>query len=175
MINITEDERVISDNEYLKIIEGICSNKEFLKTKEILHHGLTRYDHNMRVSYFSYRLAKFFRLDYVAAARGGLLHDFFLENGNDYKLYEKAKLIVKHPKIASLKAEEYFDLNAKEKDIILTHMFPVSPFVPKYMESWIVDMVDDFVAICEKGYSLRIELAHAMTFLALIFINSTKL
>ena len=49
MINITEDERVISDNEYLNIIEEICTNNEFLKTKDILHHGLTRYDHNMRV------------------------------------------------------------------------------------------------------------------------------
>lgn len=175
MINITEDERVISDNEYLNIIEEICTNKEFLKTKNILHHGLTRYDHNMRVSYFSYRITKFLKLDYISTARAGLLHDFFLENGNDCKYYEKAKLIVKHPKMAILKAEECFCLNDKEKDIILTHMFPFCLAVPKYMESWIVDVVDDFVAICEKGYSLRIELSHAMTFLVLIFINSMKL
>ncbi len=174
MINITEDERVISDNEYLNIIEEICTNNEFLKTKDILHHGLTRYDHNMRVSYFSYKITKFLRLDYVSTARAGLLHDFFLESGSNCKGYERAKLILKHPKLASIKASEYFDLNDKEKDIILTHMFPVSPFIPKYMESWIVDIVDDFVAICEKGYSLRVELAHAMTFLVLIFVNSMK-
>lgn len=174
MINITDDERVNSDSEYLSIIDEIILNEEFLKTKNILHHGLTRYDHNIRVSYFSYRVTKLLRLDYISTARAGLLHDFFLEDGASSKCIERAKLMFLHPKLASKKAEENFHLNEKEKDIILTHMFPVAPYVPKYMESWIVDAVDDIVAIFEKAYSLRVELSHAMTFLVLIFINFMK-
>ena len=38
---------------------------------------MTRYDHSLRVSYYSYVLAKKIGLDYVLVSRAGLLHDFF--------------------------------------------------------------------------------------------------
>lgn len=174
MINIGESKKTISDLEYFMIIKDIRNHKEFIKTKDILHHGLTRYDHNMRVSYYSYKLTKMLGLDYVASARAGLLHDFFMEEGSSLKKVDKTRLMINHPKRALENASKYFKLCDKECDIILTHMFPVSPAIPKYMESWIVDIVDDVVAICEKGYSLRIELSHAATFLLLIFINFMK-
>ena len=48
-------------------------------------------------------------------------------------------------------SEKHFSLTPKEKDIIVSHMFPVAPTrVPKYLESWIVDLVDDFVSITEE-------------------------
>ena len=49
-------------------------------SKEIYDFGeyITRFDHSMKVSYYSYKVAKLLHLDYRQTARGGLLHDFFL-------------------------------------------------------------------------------------------------
>lgn len=172
---IMDNKKAFLDFEYLSIIDEIRFHKEFLKTRDIIHHGLKRYDHNVRVSYYSYKISKFLHLDYESVARAGLLHDFFLSSKDDVKYFDRLKLIVNHPKLALENAREYFDLNEMEEDIILTHMFPVSPFVPKYFESFVVDIVDDVVAICERGYSIRRKLSYAMTFLLLIIFNFIKL
>ena len=68
----------INDDNYLSIVGNILSNEEFNKIKKVEHHGTTRFDHSLRVSYFSYKISKFIHLDYEATARAGLLHDFFL-------------------------------------------------------------------------------------------------
>ena len=56
-----------------------------------------------------------------------------------------------------------------EKDIITTHMFPVAPKIPRYLESWVVNLVDDAVAIAEVGYSARNKVTYALNFI-LIFV-----
>ena len=69
--------------EFESIVSQILSNKEFLKTKDKSHHGITRYEHLMRVSYYSYFITKILRLNYKETARAGLLHDFFLDEVKD--------------------------------------------------------------------------------------------
>ena len=66
------------DPNYHKIIKNILENKEFNQLKHIEHHGISRYDHSLKVSYYSYKIAKALNLDYYQTARGGLLHDFFI-------------------------------------------------------------------------------------------------
>lgn len=137
--------------EYEYIVKDIESSKEFQKTKDIIHHSLNRYDHSKRVSYYSYAITKKLRLSYEEAARGALLHDFFLIDNHDINIKERANTMLNHPKYALAYSEKFFDLTDKEKDIIVTHMFPVCPTrVPKYIESWIVDLVDDVVTIIEE-------------------------
>jgi uncharacterized protein len=111
----------ISDREkqYLNIVNDILNHKAFRKTKDITHHGLNRFDHSARVSYYSYRIAKFLKLDYEAVARGGLLHDFFLVDNGVISVKEKMDTLVNHPKYAALFAAKYFELSDKEKDMIL--------------------------------------------------------
>ena len=58
-----------------------------------------------------------------------------------------------------------------EKDIISTHMFPVNLRIPKYFESWIVDLVDDIVAVYEKTYILRKQLSTSVSFMFIILLN----
>ena len=58
-----------------------------------------------------------------------------------------------------------------QEDIIKTHMFPITLTPPKYLESWIVDIVDDIAAVYEKVFSVRKELSAATTFLFLLLIN----
>ena len=41
------------DKEYKSIVEDILENKNFMKINDCRHHGITRLEHSLRVSYFS--------------------------------------------------------------------------------------------------------------------------
>ena len=103
------------DIEYMEIVSEILKNREFNKLKDFTHHKTTRMEHSKRVAYLSYRICKKLDLDYVSAARGGMLHDFFL---NRYTAKNTNKLIRNHPKIASTNAKKHFNLNKKEINIL---------------------------------------------------------
>ena len=154
--------------EFETIIKPILSNDEFLKTKEKRHHGLTRFDHLMRVSYYSFLITKILHLNYKETTRAALLHDFFLdETDQDTKIGK----LRNHPYYALENSLKYYNLTDREQDIIKTHMFPVTFTPPKYLESWIVDLVDDFAGIYEKYKSSCAEFKTAVTFMTIFFIN----
>ena len=154
--------------EFNNIIKPILNNEEFMKTKEKSHHGINRFDHLMRVSYYSYFISRFLRLNYQETARAALLHDFFIdETENDSKI----GALQNHPNYALENVKKYYDLTDREEDIIKTHMFPVTFKPPKYLESWIVDLVDDAAGIYEKYKSSCHEFKTATTFLLILLIN----
>lgn len=136
------------DEEYSSIIYSILQNDNFKKIEYIEHHGISRMTHSKRVSFYSYKICKILHLDYIAAARGGLLHDFFYSSESRTKKDRLYSTFV-HPRESVKNSSEYFSVNAKEKDIIESHMFPLYKSIPKYMESWIVSLVDKIVAIYE--------------------------
>jgi len=157
-----------NDCEFFDIVNHILENEEFRKLDDIRHHGITRLNHCMRVAYYSYLITKFLRLNYVEVTEAALLHDFFTD-----ELESKNMIVslIRHPYIALDNSKKYFNLSMMQEDIIKTHMFPVSLVPPKYIESWIVDVIDDICAIYERFYSTRKELNAASTFLFLLFIN----
>ena len=125
----------------------------------------------MRVSYYAYKVSKFLKLSYEEVARAGLLHDFFLVDNSDVDTTKRLDVLINHPKYALANAKRYFEITEKEENIILSHMFPISLKVPRYVESWIVDIVDNFVAIAEALYSVRRHLKVATNFLLLILLS----
>ena len=138
----------INNYEYRKITQDILKNREFKKLESFPHHRITRLEHCKRVSYLSYKVCKKLNLDYVSAARGGLLHDFFL---NKYTLSNTRKLLLNHPVIAVRNAKKHFKLNDKEVNIIKCHMFPMNlKYIPKYKESYVVSIVDKVCWAYEK-------------------------
>lgn len=145
--------------------------EEFTNLKNIDHHGITRYDHSLRVAYYTYLITRFLHINYEEATIAALLHDFFTDEVNEELSVFKLR---RHPKHALNNASKYFYLTDLQKDIISTHMFPVTFTPPKYLESWIVDIVDDISAIYEKMYSVRKELRAATTFLFIILMNYIK-
>lgn len=157
-----------SNEEFQRIIDPILRNEEFLKTKEKRHHGITRYDHLMRVSYYSYIITKVLHLNYQETTRAALLHDFFLD---ETESDSSVGALQNHPMYALANAKKYYDLTDREEDIIKTHMFPVTFKPPKYLESWIVDLVDDVAGVYEKYKSSCNELKAATTFLLIFFLN----
>ena len=161
------------DSEYKYLIDDIMNNTEFNELSNIAHHGETRMEHSIRVSYYSYKIAKFLKLDYKQTARAGLLHDFYLDRTKDYKrVKDKIKLYsVGHPKNAVENASRFFDLSDKEKDIIRTHMFPLDFKIPKYLESWVVNIVDTCVSSYEFTKKFSYQLSTVLNVWLLMFIN----
>lgn len=137
------------ESEFYEIISDIYEHEEFLKLKEFYHHNSSIYEHVMKVSYFSYKACKVLKLDYQSAARGGLLHDFFLYDWRNHDvpdLPEDKFHGIEHPKISFANAEKHFTLNDIEKDIIIKHMWPLTLVPPKYKESFIVSFADKYLA-----------------------------
>ncbi len=158
------------DNMFYSIIAPILEIEDFTKTKNIVHHGVNRFDHLVRVSYYSYKICKIFKLDYYASARGGLLHDFFIETPKENKI----ATLVHHPKYALDESLKYFNLSIIEQDIIKNHMFPVTMVPPKYLESWIVDIVDNVASIYERISTTSRQLSTGLNFLFLVLLNILK-
>lgn len=141
--------------EYLEIVADIIEHPKFQKLRSIDHHGNGLYAHSVAVGYNSYRIAKKLGLDYVSVARGALLHDFFFQSWHNKEKTGKGFDRIKemhgfsHPKIALENARKYFDINDKEADMIVKHMFPLTIVPPRHRESWVVTTVDKGVAIKE--------------------------
>ena len=137
------------EDEFYDITKDIYTHDEFMKLKLHNHHNSSIYDHVMDVSYFSYRACKFLKLDYRSAARGALLHDFFLYDWRNHDFPDlPAKKFhgIEHPKIALANAKKHFILNDIEKDIVRKHMWPLTLVPPKYKESFIVSFADKYLA-----------------------------
>ena len=158
--------------EFNRLIKPIIENRKFQLTKDIDHHGITRYEHSLRVAYYSYLITKFLRLDYKETTIAAMLHGFFIDETNNDNAITK---LIKHPNYAVQNAKEYFELSEKQEDIIKTHMFPVTFMPPKYLESWIVDIVDDIAAIYERSHSVKNELQAAATFMLILIISIVKI
>lgn len=159
------------------IVKDILNNEEFAKMADIKHHNTTRLEHMMKVSYYSYKVAKTLGLKYREVARAGLLHDFYFERTVEYnKVKDKMKLYTYlHPKEAVKNAKKYFDINAIEEDIISSHMFPIDIKIPKYLESWIVSTTDKVVASYEFYMKASKKLKYSLTFGLLLVLNILKI
>ena len=139
----------MKNKEFINIIKDILSNETVQSLQFFRHHyGSNRYEHCLSVAYNSYKICKFLRLDYVSAARAGILHDLFLYDCENPETCPKNH-IKNHPKVALENAEKLFLLNNIEKDIILNHMWPVTFSKPQYIETFIVTFVDKYCAIKE--------------------------
>ncbi len=161
------EEYYYNDEEFYEIINDIISLKQFKKLKKVKHHGITRYNHSLRVAYYTYLITKKLHFKYKQATRAALLHDFFTTETKQLSSLKRLKL---HPEYALKNAEKYFELTALEKDIIKKHMFPITIKLPRYIESWIVDFVDDIASFYERTYSINKQLQVAYTVL-LLFLN----
>jgi uncharacterized membrane protein len=137
------------EDEYYEAIKDIYEHEEFLKLKEFFHHNSSIYEHVQDVAYFSYRICKILKLDHRSAARGALLHDFFLYDWRNHDvpdLPRKKFHGIEHPAIAVDNAKKHFSINEIEEDIIKKHMWPLTFIPPKYKESFIVSFADKYLS-----------------------------
>lgn len=138
------------DNNFENIIAEFVDNDIVLKMKDYRQHFDTNcYDHCYDVAKTMYTVTKKLNLDYRSATRAGMLHDLFLY---DWHIKEGRKNMhaFRHGKIACNNASKYFELNEKEKDMIVTHMWPTTVILPKSKEGMILTVVDKYCTVKES-------------------------
>ena len=134
---------------FLKVVGDLLTSDQVQSMSQLNHHGkVTCFDHSLFVSYLSFRAARFLKLDYRAAARGGLLHDLYLYNSKDKSAHPGWQCF-DHPVAAWRNARELTELSQKEENIILSHMWPLARFRPRSREAALVDFVDTLCATLE--------------------------
>ena len=112
--------KAAKDKDFMKIIEDLINNntvKEMKKYRQ--HYDITTFEHCLNVSYISYKICKKLKWDYKSMARAAMLHDLFLYDWRNSKERLNKYHAFAHPKIALENALKIYDLNNKEKDIIL--------------------------------------------------------
>lgn len=139
----------VIDREFDECIADLIDHEAVQSMKSFMQHSnISCLRHCLFVSYISFRLCKKLGLDYRSAARGALLHDMFLYDWHLTRPPEGLHAFV-HPSIALRNATVYFNLNGREKDIILNHMWPVTTRLPRCREAFIVLLADKYCASME--------------------------
>ncbi len=137
----------------------ILDSPNMIKEQDSYQHGtVTVYDHSFDVAKCCLKIVDMFNInvDKASLVRGALLHDYFLydwhiKDDGSHRLHG-----FKHAKRALKNAEKEFDLNKKEKNMILSHMFPLNLVLPKYKESVILTVADKICATREVASSVMV-------------------
>ncbi len=127
----------------------------YARTRHFVQHGgVSVYEHCVRVAALSCRLADAFgvEVDRDSLIRGALLHDYFLydwhEKDDSHRLHGFT-----HPRTALNNALQDWDLDEVEQNVILRHMFPLTPVPPACTEAWLVCLADKMCAVQEMVYT----------------------
>ena len=164
--------------EFNMIIYDLANHPTVQKMKLYRQHYDTNcFDHCYNVAFYSYLICKKLNLDYISVSRAGMLHDLFLYGWRKKQPEHKRFHGFRHPRIALNNASKLFDLNEKEKDIILKHMWPITIIPPKYIEGYIITLTDKYCAL-EESYNhyfnyfkKRKLFRYAYIFLCLVFFR----
>lgn len=146
---ILSKKELTENEEYISYVRDLLASGEVQRLREWRHHiGTSRFQHSLNVSYYNYRLCRLLGLDARAAARAGLLHDLFFY---DRKTHEKIRNShpAEHANIALYNASTQFSISELEGDMILNHMWPMTPRLPRHAETFVITLVDKFCATVE--------------------------
>jgi uncharacterized protein len=124
--------------------------------KRFIQHGtITCYQHSVLVACVSIRLAQRLgvQVDMAGMIRGALLHDYFLY---DWHIPNDGHSLhgFTHARRALANAERDFVLTDVERDVIVKHMFPMNPALPRCRESILVTLADKLCASREVFWAL---------------------
>lgn len=140
----------MEQDEFLQTVRRLAERSRLRQEAAFVQHGVTQcLLHSIAVAYYCDRLAcrlAVLRFRRRQLLRGALLHDYFLYDWHDPDPSHRLHGFY-HPAKALRNACRDFDLDPVEENIILRHMFPLTPVPPKYREAILVCMVD-------KGCSL---------------------
>lgn len=171
-------QKIYADKYFISIISDMIENNTVKQMNDFKqHYETTCFEHCLVASYYCYLLCKKFNLDYISCSRAAMVHDLFLYDWRKRQNGRKGLHAFTHPQTAYDNASKLFDLNEKEKDIILKHMWPVTLALPKYKESYILTLVDKYCALNESYQEIfnrfcqKKVFRYAYVFLCLLFIK----
>lgn len=140
---------------FWSIYHTVCHVSRFSDSDKNIQHGTTSVlQHCLHVAYYSCLLVERLSLPvcWEDLIRGALLHDYFLY---DWHHYHKTSLLphgFTHPVTAFRNASADFTLTPREKNIILRHMFPLTPVPPTCLEGWLVCLTDKYISTLETCF-----------------------
>ena len=153
---VRNKEKILKDKDYMSIISDLLNQEKVQEMKKYRqHYNINCFDHCLFVSYNTYLICKKHHLDYISAARAGMLHDLFLYDWRKRENGRKGLHAFTHGKTAFKQASTFLNLNDKEKDMIIKHMCPVTLAIPKYKETFIITLVDKYFAVAEAFIKIR--------------------
>ena len=171
-------QKIYADKYFINIISDMIENNTVKQMNDFKqHYETTCFEHCLVASYYCYLLCKKFNLDYISCSRAAMVHDLFLYDWRKRQNGRKGLHAFTHPQTAYDNASKLFDLNEKEKDIIVKHMWPVTLALPKYKESYILTLVDKYCALNESYQEIfnrfcqKKVFRYAYVFLCLFFIK----
>lgn len=143
--------------------------------QSVTHHGnMPRTEHCIDVARTALRLADTFHLkvDKIRIVRAGLLHDAFRY---DWKNPEERHLLhaFLHGNIAKKEVCEKFYLYFKERNSIVSHMFPVAFGFPLSLEAWLITISDKICAVREYKKACNSK-SFISAFIKTRFLNQCK-
>ena len=139
----------VREREFVELMRELLESDQVRMMGRWRHHGpVTTLDHSLFVAYNAYRMARWFGMDALAAARGGLLHDLYLYDSKD-KSAHPGNQCFDHPRFAARNAEKITALSPKERNIILSHMWPLGGVLPRCREALVVNVADKVCATLE--------------------------
>ncbi|MGN0131935.1 MAG: HD domain-containing protein [Lachnospiraceae bacterium] len=128
-------------------------NPSIQELKKYPNHKISNlYDHSSRVAICAYHLAKRMHLDVneKSLAKGAMLHDFYLYHARGNRDISVKEHWFGHPMTALENAEKEFQLTELEKNIITSHMWPLTFLhFPKSREALLVSLADKICAFGE--------------------------
>ena len=131
------------------------------RMESFLQHGDTScLRHCVSVAWLSYRMSRRFRrpCDARSLIRGAMLHDFFLYDWHERHGGHRWHGFT-HPGTALENARLLLALNPVERNIILRHMWPLTPIPPRCREAWLVCLADKICSLREtarlRPYALK--------------------
>ena len=149
-------EEIYNDKGFMEIVGPIIEIPTVQEMKKYRQHYETScFDHCLEASYICYKYCKKHKLDYVSAARAAMVHDLFLYDWRKRQPDRKGLHAFTHPRTAYENASKIMDLNKKEKDIILKHMWPLTIKLPRYRESYLLTVVDKYCALTESYREIK--------------------
>jgi glycyl-tRNA synthetase beta chain/uncharacterized protein len=118
-------------------VEDLLNHPKVLETQDHLHHGIAKYDHLVRVTRYSYLLARITRADVRVCMRAGLIHDIDSRYGNLYN----------HGEVAARWAAEQGE-DVEVCAAIVSHMYPFGP-APTTREGWVLSLADKAASLAD--------------------------
>ena len=116
-----------------------------------------------------YRYDKIKDLEIFSYFKKDVLDTIFYEF--PYKESENLNIKEKITRLSECESVTFkYDIIDKEKNMITSHMFPISYEIPKYKESILLNIADDIEALKEVGIYIRDRLKHNIN-LILIMLN----
>ena len=160
---ILSNKELTENSEYYSCVRDLLTCGDVRNLSEYPHHiGTSRFQHSLNVSYYNFKLCRLFHLDAKAAARAGLLHDLFFYDRKTHKKIRNGHC-AEHANIALYNASMRFSISELEGDMILNHMWPMTPRLPRHAETYMITLVDKFCATAELTAHILRLVKHKLT------------